>query len=100
MKNLLLIFGLILILLSFYLYATSYEYGSRFNSWDMKCGNSVFIKSNFIHLITSWFRVGLTFDDYNLCNSKISTNFPYLYWLGWLMSLFGMTFYFKDKRYN
>jgi len=97
MKKALLVLGSILLLLSFYLYASSYNYGSFFSDWDIKCRASI-IKSNPLHILITWFDIGIRFKTFNLCFYYISKSFPYFFLFGWILVALSIFLHFRDNE--
>ena len=101
MKKLLFVLGLVLLLLSLYLYASSYNYGSFVRAWYIICYTPDLIsqiKSNPFHIIITWFETGIRFKTLNLCFNYISKSFPYLFLFGWIVIILSIFLHFGEKN--
>jgi len=88
-----LVIGLGLLFLSFYMYYTSLHFGDGLLSSSIKCPGK-YLKGTQLHLIQYWFELGVKFKNAN-CYARISYNFPYIFWLGWIITLVSLYLNFR-----
>ena len=53
-----------------------------------------------LELIQSWFEAGLKFEIKNCNTDIISYNFPYIFWLGWIITLVSLYLNFRTIEKN
>lgn len=90
-----LIIGLGLLFLSFYMYYTSLTFGDKLLSSYIKCAVNDYKEFSQLDLIQNWFESGLKFEKKNCNFDIISHNFPYIFWLGWIITLVSLYLNFR-----
>ena len=90
-----LVVGLGLIFLSLYMYYTSLTFGDQLLSSFIKCALNEYKEFSQLELIQSWFEAGLKFEIKNCNYDIISYNFPYIFWLGWIITLVSLYLNFR-----
>ena len=82
-----LVVGLALLFLSFYIYSSSLALILIDNERFVSCGWTYIPKPiSKLYTFTSWFEHGIKFKTINSCDNLISIIFPYVFWLGWIIT--------------